>query len=88
MKFEIKRGSHPNLVNYPNDDIALAKSFSKKIQSEFGEFLKTVVLFGSSARKKHRHPKGDIDVLVVVDDLTIKMTREVIEAYRLIIERI
>jgi predicted nucleotidyltransferase/uncharacterized protein (UPF0332 family) len=45
-----------------------------------------VILFGSAARHV-RGPKGDIDVLIVVNDLSIRMTAEVIEAYKLIVEK-
>ncbi|MBR9691672.1 nucleotidyltransferase domain-containing protein [Candidatus Woesearchaeota archaeon] len=88
MKFTLKKGAHPNIVKYPNEDIAAAKSFAKRLKNEFGDFLKAVVLFGSAARKKTPvGQKGDIDVLIVVDDLSIRMTREVIEVYRLIVEK-
>ncbi len=87
MKFTIKRGANPNSTKYPNEDLAIAKSFSKRLQNEFGDFLKVAVLFGSAARKTPVSQKGDIDVLVVLDDLSIRMTREVIQAYKLIVEK-
>ena len=88
MRFNIKRNINPNLTKYPNEDLAIAKSFAKRLQKEFGNFLKAVVLFGSAARQTPLQKRGDIDILVVVDDLSIRMTREVIEAYKLIIERV
>ena len=88
MKFTVKRGAVPNITKYPSGDVTIAKSFAKRIQNEFGDFLKAVVLFGSAARRRTPvSQKGDIDVLIIVDDLSIRMTREVIEAYRLIIEK-
>jgi len=87
MKFEVKRGFNPNLTKYANEDLTIARSFAKRLQNEFGNFLKAVVLFGSAARKTPLATRGDIDVLIVVDDLSIRMTREVIEAYRLITEK-
>jgi len=87
LKFTIKRGIHPNINKYPNDDMTIARSFAKRLYNEFGNFLKAVVLFGSAARKTAVSQRGDIDVLIVVDDLSIRMTREVIEAYRLITEK-
>lgn len=87
MKFEVKKKTNPNLTKYPNEDLTIARSFAKRLYNEFGDFLKAIVLFGSAARKVQR-PKGDIDVLIVVDDTAIRMTREVIEAYRLIVEEI
>lgn len=87
MKFEIKRGSSPNATKYPNEDMIIARTFAKRLFAEFGNFLKAVVLFGSAARRNPVSGKGDVDVLIVVDDLSIRMTREVIEAYRLIVEK-
>ena len=88
MKFTVKQRTNPNFTKYPTEDLTIARSFSKRIQNEFGEFLKAVVLFGSAARNKTPvGKKGDIDVLIVVDDLSIRMTRDVIEAYRLIVEK-
>ncbi len=86
MKFILEQRKNPNLVNYPGQDLAIARNFAKRLQGEFGGFLKEAILFGSSARKQ-AGPKSDIDVLIVVDDLSIGMTREVVEAYRIIVEK-
>lgn len=86
MKFQIEKQTNPNIVNYPTEDFTIAKSFAKRLKNEFGLFLKTVILFGSAARKQ-ASPRGDIDILIVVDDLNIRMTKEVIEAYKLITEK-
>ena len=87
MKFQIPRRTNHNVIKYPTEDYNITKSFTKRLKNEFGEFLKAVVLFGSAARHA-RGPRGDIDVLIVVDDLSMRMTREVIEAYKIIIEKI
>lgn len=87
MRFLIKRREIPNIDKYPSDDVSIVRSFARRLKNELGDFLKEVVLFGSAARKT-RGPKGDIDVLVVVDDLSIRMTREVAEAYKIIVEKI
>ena len=86
MKFRIEPRTNPNLVKYPTEDITIAKSFAKRLDNEFGNFLKAVVLFGSAARRAVS-PRGDIDVLIIVDDLSIRMTAEVLEAYKLIVEK-
>ena len=87
MKFDIKKKSNPNITNYASEDLTIARSFAKRLHNEFGDFLKAVVLFGSAARRTSK-PKGDIDILIVVDDTSIRMTKDVIEAYRLITEGI
>lgn len=85
MKFDIKKGSDINIHKYPTEDFTIASSFAKRLKTEFQDFLVTCVLFGSSARGKKK--SNDIDVLIVVDDLSIRMTQDVIEAYKLIVER-
>ena len=87
MKFVVKQKKlHDNIVNYPNTDVTIAKSFARRLHNEFGDFLKVAVLFGSTARNQAVE-RSDIDVLIVVDDLSIRMTKEVIEAYKLIVEK-
>jgi len=51
---------------------------------EFGNFLKAVVLFGSSAKRDSGH---DIDLLIVVDDVSVVLGSEVAESYRIIVEK-
>jgi len=87
LKFLLKPKTDPNIIKYPSADLTVARSFAKRLKAELGEFLKLVILFGSAARRVES-PRGDIDVLIVVNDLAIRMTREVIEVYRLIVEKI
>ncbi len=93
MEFKVRQRRHPNLPRYPTDDFALADKFSALLRKELGDFVKTIVLFGSAARAvEHREKpeKGlhehDIDILVIVNDLTLVLTPEVVEAYRVITE--
>jgi uncharacterized protein (UPF0332 family)/predicted nucleotidyltransferase len=85
MKFDIKK-NHIASVDYRKEDFDTAYEFSKKIYNEMKDFIKATVLFGSSARNVSSG--GDIDVLVIVDDLSIRITPELSESYRLITERI
>ncbi|MCB9359456.1 nucleotidyltransferase domain-containing protein [Candidatus Woesearchaeota archaeon] len=85
MEFKIEHKSNPNKDKYQKDDIDIAYDFSKKIVKEFGSFIKSVVLFGSTARQLEK--SHDIDILVVVDDVTITISPEVVEAYRVILEK-
>lgn len=47
---------------------ALAR-FGERLSARFGPRLREVVLFGSQARNE-AHEESDVDVLIVVDDLT------------------
>ncbi len=86
MDFKISRVENPNIQRYKKDELNLAYQFSKKIYDEFGTFLKAVILFGSAARKEQT--KGDIDILVIIDDTAVTMSAELVETYRIIIEKV
>ena len=83
MKFDLKRKPHPNMERYYKDDIDKAYRFANIIHKEMGSLLKCAVVFGSTARG-NKNPGGDIDIMLVIDDLSIVLTSEVWEAYRLI----
>lgn len=86
MKFDLPRKEHPNVEKYDRYELDIVQRFSNIIYKEMGAVLRAIVLFGSSARKQATQ-KSDIDVLVVLDDLTISLSPEVVEAYRLIINK-
>jgi predicted nucleotidyltransferase/uncharacterized protein (UPF0332 family) len=87
MKVEIDRKVNPNLELYKKEDMDIAYTFTKDLHKELGKFIKGVVLFGSSARKK-RKPGSDLDLMVVIDDLSINFSQELVEAYRIIVQRL
>jgi predicted nucleotidyltransferase/uncharacterized protein (UPF0332 family) len=87
VEFDIHKRKRQVSDSYPKDVMDTAFQFSKKVYKEFSRFIKVIALFGSTARKKHG-TTGDIDILVVVDDVSILMDREFVEAYRLIINKI
>lgn len=87
MEFTVPKQDNPNIKTYNKNELTLAYRFAREIHSEFGDFLKAVVLFGSTA--KHNVSKqGDVDLLIVVDDVTINPTQELVEAYRIITEKL
>lgn len=87
MEFNIKeRENNKNKEAYPKESLDIAYEFSKKIYKEIGTYLKAVVLFGSTARKKQN--TFDVDILLILDDVTIQITRELMEAYKIITEKI
>lgn len=70
---------------YEKNEVDIAYEFSREIYKEFGSFIKGIVLFGSKTNNPKNH-EGDIDILLVVDDVTYQMSSEVVEAYRITIE--
>src|SRR3989338_3753769 len=87
MKFDIPRKEHPNIEKYERHEVDTVHRFSNELYKELGSLVRGIVLFGSSARKKAT-VKSDIDVLVILDDLTISMSPEVVDAYRVIVNKI
>ncbi len=86
MKFDIPKRDHPNLEKYERYDVDISYRFANEIYKELGGLIRAVVIFGSTARKKTT-AKSDIDILVVLDDLTISLSPEVVEAYRVIVNK-
>jgi len=87
VEFKIEKIKNPNFEQYPKDDLDIAYKFAKKIYKELGAFLKSIVLFGSSVKKKNPK-KRDIDIMLIVDDVSTKLNPEMVEAYRIITEKI
>ena len=88
MDFSIKEREHSNIRNYSGDDYKLAKKFADAMQKELGDFLKAAILFGSTARQERPLYERDIDVLMLINDLTLVLSPEVVQAYRVITEKV
>ncbi|MBI2545814.1 nucleotidyltransferase domain-containing protein [Candidatus Woesearchaeota archaeon] len=88
MEFKIEKRDNPNTKSYSKEDYELARKFGEELKKEVGDFLKAVILFGSAARASAHTQiyERDIDVLVIVNDLTLILNKEVITAYRIIAE--
>ncbi len=86
MEFKVQKRQVGQKPDHKKNDLDLAYKFTNKIYKEFGDFLKAVVLFGSTARKETK--TGDIDILILVDDVSLILTADVAETYRIILERI
>jgi uncharacterized protein (UPF0332 family)/predicted nucleotidyltransferase len=80
MKFDLPKREHPNLEKYERHDVDTTYKFANAIYKEMGGLIRAVVIFGSAARRKTT-AKSDI-----LDDLTISLTPEVVEAYRVIVK--
>ncbi len=59
----------------------IAMDFATKVYREFDRMVKSVVLFGSSA-KHAAVPDSDIDIIVLIDDVEISWDDELIAYYR------
>ncbi len=87
MVFKIQKREGHQPKKYEKKDIDLAYAFARSASHQFGTFLRAVVLFGSTTKIDTPH-HGDIDILMVVDDVMYMLTPEVVEAYRVIVEKL
>lgn len=89
MEFPIKPNSYKS--RHTDEERAVAYRFAASVAKELDKLCRAIVLFGSAAAPHdHTHPTnrpGDIDILIIVDDVSVQLTNEVITAYRLIVEK-
>ena len=62
-------------------DYDVAYDYATKVYQKFREVIKSIVLFGSTA-KETQQTKSDIDIIIIVDDVLIKWDQELIAWYR------
>ena len=86
MDSAIQERDNPNKQKYRKEILDTAYKFSAQIYREMGEYLKAIVLFGSSARKKNL--TGDIDILLVIDDTKNLLDAQFMEAYKIIVGKV
>ena len=67
------------------DDIAM--DFAVKVYKKFNKIVKSIVLFGSTT-KQNATPGSDIDIMILIDDASIKWDQELIAWYREELEKI
>ena len=86
VDFSIEKRRHRAEDQYPHDDLDLAYAFAKRCHDECRDLIKAIVLFGSTARKKQG--ANDVDVLVILDDVSLTLTPTLIQTYRIIIGKL
>ncbi len=69
----------PTLKIEKETDIAM--DFATKVYERFDKMIKSIVLFGSTAKKTNA-PNSDIDIVMIIDDVSISWDQELIVWYR------
>jgi hypothetical protein len=87
MKSEIKKRDIPLLANYPKEDYDTARKFASMVYKEFGSFIRSVVIFGGQSGVKN-HGKNDIDILIIIDNVSFFLTAPIIETYRIVVSKL
>ncbi len=88
MEFKIPTREHWNIKKYSSEEHSLARKLTDALLKEMPGFLTSVALFGSSARDEKTTHEKDIDILLIVNDVSIVLTPEVSETFRVIVEKI
>jgi len=86
MKFQVEKKTKKVKADYPKKEFDIAKKFAQRAYKEFSEFIKAIVLFGSAAQDGKA--KNDVDILIILDDVRIKFNPEIVQTYRIIMEKI
>jgi predicted nucleotidyltransferase/uncharacterized protein (UPF0332 family) len=71
--------SSPTLMIGGEREIAM--DFATKVYEQFDQMIKSIVLFGSSA-KRTANADSDIDIVIIIDDVSIMWDAELIAWYR------
>jgi uncharacterized protein (UPF0332 family)/predicted nucleotidyltransferase len=76
---KISQKDYPTLNLVNERDIAM--DFAQKVYEKFSKLIKSVILFGSTV-KKTRVSSSDIDIIVLIDNVSVKFDPEMISWYR------
>jgi predicted nucleotidyltransferase len=88
MEFRIEKRKRNIDIHYPKDEFDIARDFATRVYKEYGGFIKSLVIFGSVTKKERLAKEADIDVLIIIDDVSVNLTRDMVETYRIITEKI
>lgn len=85
MEFKVQQKESKREAEHSAEEFNIARTFAQRVYKEFGPFVKAVVLFGSAIKKKQTQ---DIDILIVLDDVKMKFSNDIVQTYRIIIEKV
>ena len=86
-----KYTKRPRKKDFPTLDLKteydIAMDFATKVYQKFNKMVKSIILFGSSA-KQTAVAGSDVDIIIIIDDASIKWDQELIAWYREELEKI
>lgn len=84
-QFSQDKKKNPNPKNYPSLQLKterdIAMDFAVKVYKRFDKIVKSIILFGSAA-KQTQTLGSDIDIVMIIDDVSLKWDQELIAWYR------
>ena len=87
MDFIQKDKLPKNEKNYRQENIRICREFSKEIIEELTTLVKSIVLFGSNSTNTQTK-ESDIDVLIILDNISVFVSDELRESYKIITNQI
>lgn len=81
MEFNVKKRNIE--YNHNSIDVKIATEYAKQIHKEMKELIIATVLYGSQA-KQTSTKKSDVDILVIIDDISIVLNQEVLQTYKIL----
>lgn len=87
MDFTQKKKLNSNEKNFHTENIKISREFSKEIILEMKELIRSIVIFGSNS-KNTQDKNSDIDIMVVLDNVSLYVSDELKEAYRVILKNL
>lgn len=83
MDFKQKINKNENEQKYHIENLKMTRDFSKGLIKEMDELVRSIVLFGSNTNDT-LNKDSDIDLLIILNNVTVFVTDELKEAYRII----
>ncbi len=87
MDFKQKKKNSNNEEKYHLENLKLARDFSKGLLGEMNELVRAIVLFGSNTNNTLKKD-SDIDLMVVLNNVSVYVTPELREAYKIITNKL
>lgn len=87
MDFEQKSKPKINEHDYHIENLKIARDFSKGLLKEMNEVVRSIVLFGSNTNNTQKKT-SDIDVMVILNNVSVFVTPELREAYKIITNKL
>jgi predicted nucleotidyltransferase len=87
MDFKQQEPLPKNEHKYHMENLRATRTFTKKLLEEMGDLVRSVVLFGSNTQNT-LNKDSDIDIMIVLNNVSVFVTPELKEAYHIITKRL
>lgn len=87
MDFKQQTKPKSNEKNYHLENLKIARDFSKELLKEMNDLVRSIVLFGSNSNNTQKKT-SDIDIMIVLNNVSVFVTPELREAYKIITNKL